>query len=370
MNQRDLEKKAYQCLLLGEYEQAASNYEQAIELDPNVKINYWYLGLVLLIQGQEAEAQATWFMGIAEGKPEEIELWISELVEVLGKEARRRFAIADNAMALVIRESIQKVDFNYSHNQPQQFKFSCLDEEIILEQYIHLIELENNYCVDIAAGDGLDMSNTYFLFQQGWSGLAVECDSMRFAALAVNYARFANVKLSKVMVTPENVVTLLKANQVPEKFSLLSLDIDGYDYFVLDELLSAFRPAIICAEINEVIPPPIKFTVKWHPSYVWGENHFFGQSICQLNLLCEKYDYALVELHYNNAFLVSKGLNPFTPLTPEDAYIKGYLQRIDRKQRFYWNAKFEEIYTLPPEQALDFVKAFFSEYAGQFDCYL
>jgi len=75
------------------------------------------------------------------------------------------------------------------------------------------------------------------------------------------------------------------------------IDIDGYDYFVLDELLSAFRPAIICAEINEVIPPPIKFTVKWHPSYVWGENHFFGQSICQLNLLCEKYDYALVELH-------------------------------------------------------------------------
>ncbi len=102
------------------------------------------------------------------------------------------------------------------------------------------------------------------------------------------------------------------------------IDIDGYDYFVLDELLSSFRPAIICAEINEVIPPPIKFTVKLHPSYVWGENHFLGQSICQLSLLCKKYDYILVELHYNNAFLVPKELNPFTPLTPEDAYIKGY----------------------------------------------
>lgn len=371
-NKKISQIKAYQYLLLGEYQQAASIYEELIELEASDKSNYWYLGLLLLLQGQEIEAQATWFLGISECDNEEIDHRTTELIQILETEAQRRDAIADHNLASLIREQIREIAPQYSENyqEVRQFKYSHLDEESVIEKYINILNLENNYCVDIAASDGITMSNTYFLYQLGWSGLAVEYDSKKFAYLAHHYSDFTNVNLSKSMVTPDNVIALLKAHSVPEKFGLLNLDIDGYDYFVLNAILTEFRPSIICTEINEKIPPPLKFTVKWHPTYVWANDHFYGQSICQLNLLCEKYNYSLVELHYNNAFLIPQEISPYPSLTPEEAYTTGYLNRADRKQKFPWNSNVEEIHNLSAQETLNYVNTFFAKYTGQFECYL
>ncbi|OKH55463.1 hypothetical protein NIES2101_03485 [Calothrix sp. HK-06] len=364
-----LSKAAYQCLLLGDYSQAANLYEKAIELEPATKTNYWYLGLLLLLQGEDAEAQSVWFFGVNQGEPEEIDFCVSELVEVLQSEAVRREAIGDNLTALAIQESIKVIAPEDLVKKTNRVKYCHLDEESVIEKYLDLVDVKNQYCVDIAASDGVTMSNTCFLFQQGWSGLAVECDGANFAALASNYRNFPNVTLSKSFVTPENIVSILEAHGAPKNFDLLNLDIDGYDYYVLDKMLSSFRPSLICTEINEKIPPPLKFTVKWDSGYRWENNHFYGQSICQLYLLCEKYEYSLVELHYNNAFLIPKEINPHS-ITPEEAYRQGYLERLDRKQKFPWNADFESIHNLTSEQALDYINKFFAKYQGKYICSL
>lgn len=247
---------------------------------------------------------------------------------------------------------------------------SYLGEEYIIDKYLNQLDEVNEYCVDIAASDGLTMSNTYFLWKRGWSGLAVEYNSQLFSKLSCEYAKFENVNLSKTMVTPDNVLFLLKTHQVPKQFGLLSLDIDGYDYFVLEQILSEFRPALICTEINEKIRPPLKFTVKWDANYTWANDHFCGQSISQLYLLCQKYQYFLVELYYNNAFLIPREISPYPGLDPETAYCQGYLHKPDRKQKFPWNADMEKIHQLSDQEALEFVNSFFSRYKGQFICEL
>ncbi|WP_017745153.1 FkbM family methyltransferase [Scytonema hofmannii] len=369
-NYQFLQKGAYQFLLLGEYKQAANLYEQAIELEPNIKSNYWYLGLLLFLQGQEEEAQVTWFVGFSQAKTGDSDDCIAELVEVLKTEVKRRIALKDRSVALALEEQIKALAPESSLINSSIIKYSHLDEESIIKKYLNTINFVREYCVDIAASDGLTMSNTYFLFEKGWSGLAVECDREKFAALASNYIDFSNVNLSKLLVTPDNIVSLLEANQIPKDFGLLNLDVDGYDYFILDKLLTAFRPTIICAEINEKIPPPLKFTVNWDSSYVWENNHFYGQSICQLNILCDRYEYALVELHYNNAFLIPKEISPYPSISPEEAYKKGYLERSDRKQKFPWNADIEELYSLSPERALNYVNRLFSKYHKKFSCEL
>ena len=107
--QEDLQKQAYQYLLLGEYDRAGSIYEKAIELESNVKTNYWYLGLLLLLQDRELEAHTAWFLGIAQSKPEEIDMWTAELMEVLQAEVERREIIGDKALALIINENINAI---------------------------------------------------------------------------------------------------------------------------------------------------------------------------------------------------------------------------------------------------------------------
>ncbi|MBD2771505.1 tetratricopeptide repeat protein [Iningainema tapete] len=68
------EQQAQQYLTKGDYSQAANCYRQAIEAEPEVKSHFWNLGLMLLLQGQEAEAQSTWKLGMAEGELEQIKL--------------------------------------------------------------------------------------------------------------------------------------------------------------------------------------------------------------------------------------------------------------------------------------------------------
>jgi hypothetical protein len=157
------------------------------------------------------------------------------------------------------------------------------------------------------------------------------------------------------MVTPLNVLDLLSAYEVPKDFEFLNLDIDGYDYFVLEQMLETYRPKLICAEINEKIPPPIKFTVRWNPSYSWAADHFYGQSISQLEALATRHRYAIIELHYNNVFLMPLEISLKPSLTAEKAYQFGYLNKLDRKIKFPWNDNIEELLHLKPTDALAYL---------------
>lgn len=247
--------------------------------------------------------------------------------------------------------------------------YSFLDEQNIIKKYCAAFGLMH-YCVDIGASDGVSMSNSFSLYHNGWGGLAIECNPQKFPILAQNLQDTPLVNIVRGFVTPENVINVLRGFSVPEKFGVLSLDIDGYDYFVLDKLLSQYRPGLICAEINEKIPPPIKFTVNWDKNYFWSADHFYGQSISQIEMLCIKHNYNIVELEYCDVFLVPNEINIFNSLSAEEAYREGYQMRSDRQQKFPWNVNMEPLLTMQPEEGLNFIKQYFSKYDGKFTAML
>lgn len=249
-----------------------------------------------------------------------------------------------------------------------QGMYSNFQEEAVIKKYISGTEPGNRFVVDIAADDGRSMSNTFRLYSEGYHGVAVECNPKQFAKLSDLYAAFPDVQLLRTKVTPENVNMLLAACGTPKNFSFLSLDIDSYDYFLLKEILSEYSPSLICAEINEIIPPPIKFSVKYDPGHFWSKDHFMGQSICQLHSLCEKRGYDLVELHYNNAFLIPHALNKnrFPKLSPEKAYKEGYLDKPDRLEKLPWNRDVEQVQGMPVGDAKIFFEKLFENYRGKY----
>ena len=103
------EQQAQQYFLKGDYIEAAHCYKQAIEAEPKVKSHYWNLGLILLLQGQVAEAQTTWKLGMAQGEPEQVKQWTVEVTQVLQKEADRREKLADYTVAWAIRQRIREI---------------------------------------------------------------------------------------------------------------------------------------------------------------------------------------------------------------------------------------------------------------------
>ena len=91
------------------YGQVVQLYEQLIQAEPAVKSHYWGMGLALLLQGQEAEAQMTWFMALADEPAEQVEYLTLELVEVLAQAAEKQAAETEWATAWVIRQHIREL---------------------------------------------------------------------------------------------------------------------------------------------------------------------------------------------------------------------------------------------------------------------
>lgn len=223
------------------------------------------------------------------------------------------------------------------------------------------------FCVDIAAADGVSMSNTLALYRRGWAGLSVEMDGDRFRSLARIHARFPESVLFRGRVTPDNVIDILRAAGVPQDFGFLNLDIDGYDHFVLERILEQYRPLVICAEINEKVPPPLRFTVNYDPTYVPTTDGFYGQSVCHLGDQIERFGYVIVAAEYCNVFLLpteeTAGERTFSP---EEAWRVGYRERPDRLERFPWNAELEPTLTMSPSDAAAWLRRRYAEHEGQY----
>ena len=251
-----------------------------------------------------------------------------------------------------------------SHPLEKRGVFSHFDEENILKGLVEELGVTRFY-VDIGASDGVSNSNTVRLAINGWEGVCFEYDKKKVAKMVYAYKELAQVSVCCAKITPLNVCSFLESYGVPQKFGVLNLDIDGYDYFVLEALLARFEPCIIVAEVNERIPPPLEFTVLFDPSYFWDTSRFFGQSICKLEKLCKKYQYAIVALEYNNAFLISPQFGR-KGLSAHEAYEKGYRLRADRKQKYPLNVNMEDLLSMNPEDAIRFLKTYFAKYDGKY----
>lgn len=108
--QRSLQQLAEKHFKAGDYLQAAKLYEELITNKPNIKLYYWHLGLCLLLQGEEEQAQLIWFMAMQEGKPEEIEQLTQELLSVINAEIDRREALEEYQSAWILRQHLREIN--------------------------------------------------------------------------------------------------------------------------------------------------------------------------------------------------------------------------------------------------------------------
>jgi len=218
----------------------------------------------------------------------------------------------------------------------------------------YICNLPVKYFVDIGASCVSEYSQSEAFISMGFSGLMVECDPQKYSVLIERYKNNPNIKIVTDPITPTNVLNILKINGVPDGF-YLSLDIDGYDYFVLDAILSQYSPSVIISEINEKIPPPIKFSVQYVPGYFWDGTHYYGYSISMLEELLEKYGYMIKSLDGNNVILI-KGVQT---QSIEEIYNTGYLHSLDRRERFSYNQDFDAVYDMSKPEQINFIKSKF-----------
>ena len=116
--------------------------------------------------------------------------------------------------------------------------------------------------------------------------------------LSVNLENSKKLKFKKIWIKKNNIVSLiedaLKYNDT-KKIDLISLDLDGNDYYLIKEILSSnYKPNIFIVEYNGKFIPPIEFKIDYDENFKWKGDDYFGASLQTLNNLFKSYDYKLV----------------------------------------------------------------------------
>jgi hypothetical protein len=174
--------------------------------------------------------------------------------------------------------SFDEVEFrNHSQN----------GEDGILWYVFSLIGTTKKECVEICAGDGTQCNCANLIINHGWTGLLFDGDARSISAGQVFYRSHPDTftyppKLVHAWVTAENVNDLISANGFRGEVDLLSLDIDGVDYWVW-KAIDAVAPRVVIAEVQAIWGCQTSVTVPYSPDFkaefVQGFGVYSGASL-------------------------------------------------------------------------------------------
>jgi hypothetical protein len=132
--------------------------------------------------------------------------------------------------------------------------FSQNGEDGILLFVFALIGMGQRRSVEICAGDGIQCNTANLIVNHGWHGLLVDGNERLLQNGREFYSRLGDTfcyppKLVSTWITRENVNQIVKDNGFEGAIDLLSLDLDGVDYWVW-QALDVIRPRVVIAEVQ------------------------------------------------------------------------------------------------------------------------
>ncbi len=113
-----LKDSALESLAQGNYAQAIAQLQQQIEITPNDRESYWYLGLAWFLDGEIDTASSTWFSVLYDAPPDQLSLWLDELLTILLTQAEQACQAGQFEQAIRLYDQI--LETNPAHPQAIQ----------------------------------------------------------------------------------------------------------------------------------------------------------------------------------------------------------------------------------------------------------
>jgi len=189
--------------------------------------------------------------------------------------------------------------------------FSQFEEDGLLLFIFSIIGMDNKTFVEIGSDDGINSNSANLYFNFGWNGLFID-SNLKSIKIGVSFFNkyphpwFYKPKFKCAKVNRENVNDLIKNSGICGEIGLLSIDIDGNDYWIW-EAINVITPKVVIIEthiefgLNSIVVP-------YKPDYVFPGKHpiYHGASPVAMNKLARKKGYRLVganELGFNFIFV-------------------------------------------------------------------
>lgn len=222
--------------------------------------------------------------------------------------------------------------FHAEINRHEMKVFSQNGEDGILLYLFSKVGATDRRFVEFGIGDGTECNTANLSINFGWRGLLMDCVDANIVRARKFYRqqlgdRADHVKIVNCFVTAENINPVLVENGFEHEIDLLSIDIDGNDYWVW-KVITAVNPRVVIVEYNPCLGVEEAITVAYDPAFDRWQKHdsllYFGASLPALTKLARAKGYVLAgcDQHGVNAFFVREDIakNRIEVLSPREAY--------------------------------------------------
>ena len=233
---------------------------------------------------------------------------------------RRISAVAGNAAEFdALRAQVGGVEARLTANLPAgrirdaEFSvFSQFGEDGIIQHLLRHVPVENDVFVEFGVEDYSESNTRFLLVHDNWRGLILDGGSDHVEFLEASGLRWRHeIQAVSAFIDRDNIDALIGGAGISGDIGLLSVDIDGNDYWVL-EAIESVSPRILVTEYNSALGPDRAVTVPYDPAFRRLEKHhsglYWGASLAALESLARRKGYALVGGNHagNNAFFVRR----------------------------------------------------------------
>jgi hypothetical protein len=217
-----------------------------------------------------------------------------------------------------------------SNPRDYEFKvYSQWGEDGIIDHLITRLAITNRSFIEFGVESYTEANTLFLLKHRHWSGLVIDGSAEHVNAIKrrEEYWRYA-LRADASFVTRDNINEIIARNGFAGDLGLLSIDIDGNDYWVW-QAIDCVNPAIVIAEYNSLFGPTARVTIPYQADFIRhhadSSNMYYGASIAALEYLARSKGYSLVAGNSagNNVFFVRDNLlGALKRLSPQEAYVQ------------------------------------------------
>ena len=210
-----------------------------------------------------------------------------------------------------------------------EFKvFSQFGDDGIIQYLIYRLEPLPDAFVEFGVDNYRESNTRFLLLNNNWRGLVLDGNQKCIDEIRSDEISWRHTLTAKpAWITRDNINDLLRNSGFTGEIGLVSIDIDGNDYWVWEKL-DAVDPVIVIVEYNSIFGPDLAVTIPYDPNFTRHKAHYSGQfwgaSLPALDLLAKRKGLSLVGCNSagNNAYFVRNNrIDRLRVLTPKEAFV-------------------------------------------------
>jgi hypothetical protein len=206
--------------------------------------------------------------------------------------------------------------------------FSQWGEDGIIQYLLSRIAVPSRTFVEFGVENYTESNTRFLLINDNWQGLVLDSSPRHIEFITHDDISWRHdLHARRAFITTDNINDLIAARFPDDNLGLLSIDIDGNDYWVWKAIRT--RPAMVICEYNSVLGPRAAITIPYQPDFTRHAAHhsglYWGASLSAFCRLADEKGYAFVGSNSAgvNAFFIRRDLlRGLRPLTASEGYIE------------------------------------------------